>query len=318
MRHAEESLRLVDLRLKAGDALPADLMRARAALANRQEALLLAVNRFYQASLSLTVTLHLDPVVTLVPGPDRISQIALVREGLSIDELLAMALQYRPDLEAARTMLAAVEADKGGALWGALGPQLQAAYTFGSLKTDAQGQSFGPDRVQRGGAGAGFVLGLSTFGQVKTADSNVRGAALEVERKIDHVRAEVVSAQQEAIAHAGVIPIAREELDAAEESLRLAQASLNSGTMLLVDVLQTESALYAARSHYADAVVRYNQAQVNLLAALGLLNEQTLGAATGATAHAATLPQDGGAPAPLPDKLDPTQNHPGEPEGSGN
>jgi outer membrane protein TolC len=275
-RHAAESLRLVDVRVKAGDALPADLLRVRASLAARREDLLLAVNAFYQSSLSLTLTLHLDPLVTLVPAADELSQTTLVREDLSIDQLLAIAVTHRPDLQAARTLLAAADADKGGTIWGALGPQLRAAYSFGSFKTDARGQTFGPDATQRGYADAAATLSLQTLGQAKTADANIRSAALDVERRLDQVRAQVVSSQQDALANGGIIPIAREELDSAAEALRLAQADLKAGTMLLIDVLQSESAQAAAQHHYADAVARYNQAQINLLAALGLLNEQTL------------------------------------------
>ena len=279
-RQSDESLRLVDLRFKAGDALSSDQMKARSSLASRREELLLAVNAFYRASLDLTLTLHLDPIVTLVPEPDHLSRITLVREDLAIDALLALAVQYRPDLQEARTLLAAVQADKGGALWGSLGPQLQAAYSYGSIKADAQGQTFGPDRLQKGAGGAGFALGVSTFGQVKTANANVRSAALDVEKTLDHVRAEVVASQQDAITQAAVIPIAGQELESADEALRLAQAGLQAGTVLLLEVLKAESERAAAQQHYADAVARYNQAQVNLLAALGMLTEQTLCVAT--------------------------------------
>jgi len=124
---AEEALRLTRLRVRAGTGLAADEMRARAFLAGRRQDLILAVNNFYQASLALTVTLRLDPLVTLVPSAAQIAQVTLVRDELPVDELLAMAIVYRPDLQAARTLLAAAQADKGAVVWGALGPQLQAA-----------------------------------------------------------------------------------------------------------------------------------------------------------------------------------------------
>ena len=46
--------------------------------------------------------------------------------------------------------------------------------------------------------------------------------------------------------------------------------------MTTLDVLQAQDAATQARLRYAAAVVRYNQSQVNLLAALGLLDEGTL------------------------------------------
>lgn len=287
---AEESLRLTALRTRAGTALAADEMRSRAFLAGRRQDLLVAVNGFYLASLALSTTLQLDPVVTLVPGPDEIAQTTLVREDFSIDQLLGLAVRYRPDLMSARTLLASVEADHGASVWGGLGPQLQSAYSVGALGTELRGRDFHPRGTQRASASAGFALGLSTFGHVKTADANVRSAAVDVERELERVRVQVVTAQQGSLTHAALIPIAREQVDSAQEALRLAESNLKAGTMLLLDVLQAEDELNTARLRYASAVVRYNQSQVNLLSALGLLNRQTLFAPTTQPATSQPVP----------------------------
>jgi multidrug efflux system outer membrane protein len=271
---AEESLRLTGIRTRAGTGLPADELSARASLASRRQDLLLAVNRFYEASLALTLTLHLDPVVTLVPSAGQTAQTTLVRDDLKIDEMLALAVEHRPDLQAARMLLAAAKADKGAIMWGALGPQLQAAYTFGGIGTHGTFADNGIHEQQRGSASAGFVLGASTFGNVKAAGASFRSAALDVEQRLNEVRVEVVSAQQASLTNSAIVPIAREQVDSAEESLRLTQANLKQGTMLFVEVLRAEDLLDSARLRYADAVLHYNQSQINLLAALGLLQSR--------------------------------------------
>jgi outer membrane protein TolC len=46
--------------------------------------------------------------------------------------------------------------------------------------------------------------------------------------------------------------------------------------MLLLDVLQAEDLVDSARLRHAEAVLRYNQSQVKLLAALGLLEADRL------------------------------------------
>ena len=127
---AEELLRIERLRLKTGTGLPADELRAEAALADAQQDLLTALNGFYDTSVTLTVTLHLDSTVMLVPRAGTMTQTTLVREDLPIDDMLVTAVRYRPDLEAVRTLWAAAQADKGAAVWGGLGPQIQAAQTF--------------------------------------------------------------------------------------------------------------------------------------------------------------------------------------------
>jgi outer membrane protein TolC len=273
---AAELLRITHLKVKTGTGLPTDELRAEANLAGLQQDVVVALNQFYQSSVALTLTLHLDPVVTLVPNPGPIRQTTLVRDDLPIDNLLAMAVQYRPDLEAVRSLLRAAKSDSGATVWGGLGPQLQAGYTFGGLQGRAAGRSFGMHEQQKAGIGASFAFGLSTFGQVKTASANEKSAEIDVRRQLDEVRAAVVSAQQASDANSKLIPIARRQLDAAESALQLTQTNLKSGTMLTIDVLEAQAASDLARLRYVNAVIHYNQSQVNLLAALGLIDEKSL------------------------------------------
>jgi outer membrane protein TolC len=280
---AEEALRLTAVRSRAGSGLPADEMRARAFLAGRQQDLVQAVNALYQASLALTLTLHLDPTVTLVPATDRVDRLTLVDEAASIESLLALALEHRPDLDSARTLVAAAHADERGVMWGAFGPQLQAAYSYGGIATDGRFQETGLHEQQRGTLGASFALGASTFGQMKSAGANLRSVALDAERALDRVRSQVVFAQQSSLSNAALVPIAAEQVRSAEEALRLARANLEQGTLLLLDVLQAEDVVDSARLRHAEAVLRYNQSQVNLLAAIGLLEADRLSPAGSAT-----------------------------------
>jgi outer membrane protein TolC len=270
VEEAQELERIEELRLKSGTGLPADKLRADAALAGAQQDFLTALDNFYQASVALTLTLHLDPIVTLVPRTGSMNQTTLVRDDLPIEQLLATAVEYRPDLAAVRTLLKAAKAGTGSVVWGGLGPQFQASYSYGGLQTHESGQSFAMHQQEKAGGSAGFALGASTFGQVKTARANEQIAALDVESQLDHLRATVVSQQQASLTAAKLVPVAAQEVAAADEALRLAQTNLQAGTLLTLDVLQAQATTDRARLHYATAVVRYNQSQVNLLASLGI------------------------------------------------
>ena len=274
VNEARELLRITQLQVRAGTGLPADELRAQAQLAGFQQDAVSALNNFYQASVALTLTLHLDAAVTLVPSVREVRQITLVRDDISIDQLLETAAQYRPDLEAVRSLLLASQADTGATAWGGFGPQLQAGYTVNGIKTYWPGKNYDWKEQQKAGVGAGFAFGASTFGNLKTSQAQQRTAALDVQRQTDLVQAAVVSAQQNIATNAKLIPVAREQLDAAQEALRLTQANLQAGTALVVDVLQAQNAVDDARLRYVTAIVHYNQSQVNLLAALGILDQQ--------------------------------------------
>jgi outer membrane protein TolC len=273
---AGELLRIERLRLRTGNGLPADELPAEAALANARQDLVTALNAFYEVSVSLAVTLHLDATIMLIPQSGAMKQSQLVRDDLDITEMLATATRYRPDLEAVRKLLQAAKADKGATIWGELGPQFQASYSFAGLAAHTTGQDDALRTQQKAAGSAGFVLGASTYGQINNATANRNVASLNVESRLDQIRAAVVSAHQACITAAKLIPIAVQQLAFAKEALRLTQESLKSGTGLTVDVLQAEDAAAQARYRYATAIVRYNQSEVNLLAALGLIDQATL------------------------------------------
>lgn len=275
IKEAEELLRIERLMLKAGTALPADELRAEADLALKQQNLLKAVNGFYDASVALTVTLDLDPTVMLVPLAGTMKQAMLVREDLPIDEMLVTAVRYRPDLEAVRALLAAADADKGSTIWGGLGPQAQAAGVL--APRPPAGRLVDTEyRQPIYNTTGGFNWSAATFGRIKSATANVDIAALNVDRQLDQVQAAVVTAHQASLTAAKLIPKAKQEVTSAEEALRLTRQNLKVGTGLIIDVLLAEDTADQARLHYATAVISYNQSQINLLAALGLIDSMNV------------------------------------------
>ena len=275
MQEVEELLRIERLRLKTGTGLQADELRAEAALAGRRQDLLTALTRFYDASVALTLTLHLDPTVMLVPVTGTMRQTTLVREDLQIDDMLVTSVHYRPDLEAVRTLLAAADADRGATIWGGLGPQVQASRTFAPRPpADAAVDTMYRQPIYL--ANGGFNWSAATFGRIRTAAANVDIASTDVDRHLDEVQASVVTAHQASLNAKRTIPLAQQQVTAAGEALRLTRKNLETGTGLTIDVLQAQDMADQARLRYATAVVRYNQAQINLLAALGLIDQMNV------------------------------------------
>ncbi len=321
---AEELARINQLRTRTGTGVRADELRAEARLAQRRQDLVVAMKEFYDASVALAVTLHLEPSVTLVPRIDELPPTHLVREDLAIGELLGIAVTFRPDLERVRTLIEAAAAEKGATWWGALGPQFQAGYQFGGITGHANrvlpaegipgnlivnpasasgsfsanpvvnglikegilrgsrrlagrnDQTYGFRDQQRLSARVGWRLSISAFGDLKTAEAVAEQARIEGARQLDQVKAQVVGAAQASHANLALTSLAHQQVTAANEALRLSEANLRAGSMTTLDVLQAQDAVTQARLGYAEAVVRYNQSQVNLLAALGLLDQSTV------------------------------------------
>ena len=321
---SQELLRITQIRSQIGTGVPADDLRAQASLAERRQVMARALNTFYQASVALTLTLRLDATVTLVPNAEKIEPTELVRSDLDIEELLELAVVFRPDLASVRTLAEAAADDRGATWWGALGVGLGASYQYGGITGQAnnvvggQGvpsnlvlnpfsptgsfsgnpltnglikegllrgsrradgkrdQTYNFTDQQRASARAGWRFSMSMFGDLKSASASQRQAALEAQRQLDQVRAQVVRAAQASQTNRELIGLASQQVVAAVEALRLTQANLQAGTMTTLDVLQAQDAASQARLSYAEAVVHYNQSQVDLLAALGLVDEEGL------------------------------------------
>jgi len=134
VQESRELVRISELRVRTGTGVPADELRAQARLAERQQDRARAMNGLYRASLALTSTLQLaDPTITLVPRLDELPPRTLVSDELTIGELLAFAVAFRPDLQADRELVAAASADRKGTWWRGFGPQLALAYQYGGI-----------------------------------------------------------------------------------------------------------------------------------------------------------------------------------------
>jgi len=282
LSEATELLRISALRVRAGTGVKADMLRAEAHLAEREQDLLIAMNIFYQASVALSVTLRLDSWVTMVPKAGELGMVTLVREDLSIENLLEVAVTYRPDLQSVRSIVEAVAADTGAVAWGGFGPTVGASYLIGGINGSAENLGGATNKSgftdsQRFGATVGFRFSAESFGNLRAAHAVEAQAILEGQRMLDLVKAQVVTALESSRTHSKLIEKARHQVNAASEGLRLTQANLKAGTMTTLEVLEAADAMARANLRHARAVVGYNQSQVDLLAALGLVSEETLG-----------------------------------------
>jgi outer membrane protein TolC len=117
----------------------------------------------------------------------------------------------------------------------------------------------------------GWLFNPAIFGHSKTSGANEQIAELEVRRLFEQVGDQVVISAQDSATNASLFPIARQQGTAAEEVLRITRENFGVGTALFLDLLQAQDAVNQARLNYATAITSYNQSQVNLLAALGLI-----------------------------------------------
>ena len=186
--------------------------------------------------------------------------------------MLALAVQWRPDLQSVSILLAAARDDTNAIIWGAATPNLLATYQAGWMGSRTQTQTFNPRPQEPSSMNIGWVFNPTIFGRVKTSNAVTQIAVLDAERLLEAIKEQVIVAVQDSKTFAQLIPIAEKQERAAQDALRVTRENFQAGTGLFLDVLQTQDAVSLARLRHASAITNYNKSQVNLLGALGLLD----------------------------------------------
>lgn len=260
------------------DRSPGDVNRVRTEILLRRQERLDLVGRSNVASTRLGRQLLLRSSVKLVPNPAEIVPVTLVSfEPSGLDDLVATAIQNRPDLASSRELLGAAWERVRKAQRGPLLPKL--------LVTD-QGGSFG------GGLNADMGdfksrnvvtgvlywelknLGFGNYLETIQREAGATQARFQLIETQARVAAEVAEAAQIAEAKAQMLEIAEEAVKEATELYRIS----HEGTFHVVDAknlfdalrpLQSLQVLQQTRQNYLAAMMDHNRAQYRLYAAIG-------------------------------------------------
>jgi outer membrane protein TolC len=272
VKNAEELVRLVEARVRAGTAPPADELRARAELADRRGQVFQAQEAVQDASAELVRLLRLQPDTTLLPLEAQPVQVCLVDTDSRLPDLLAQGLTSRPELAAYQALVQAALERLRQEQWRPLIPNLQLGLSAGGFGGGPN--SFFGNFGGRTDFDALVVWELKGLGfgnralQRERASQQVQ-AALTAEQIRDRVAAEIVRAYYQVRLRQQQIQAARAQVEATAEALPLNFKGILGGQLRAIEAQQAIQALAAARNQHIATVIDYNRAQFQLLRALG-------------------------------------------------
>jgi len=242
------NLRAAQARHREGVAPKADVTKAEVELANAQLDVIRARNGVDLAYASLSNALGLPPTTRLallqeMPAPMEVS---------ALDSLLAAAYQDRPELTRAE---AAIEAARAAVrvAGSATSPAL-----FATVRTDWASNSTTPDSGWTAGLSLGFPLwdGGGTAARVRQARAQVDSAQAAYDSVKQQVGLEVQQAYLNVVEADQRVATTEQLVAQAEENYRIARGRYESGVGPMIDVVDAETTLTAARTDYAQ--VRYD------------------------------------------------------------
>lgn len=256
----------------AGIAFKGDQLRAQVQAERNQLAVRQAAEQQRVAAARLAQTLHLDPVVELIPADADLAPIPLIQTNKALDSLVQEALVARPELRQSQSLVAAAQDARKGALYGPLIPTLGAQAFGGGLGGGLKGgpSSFGEQEDYA--VALGWRIGpggLFDFSRKRAAESRLAGAKLTEDKVRQEIVRQVVEAFTRVQSLSDQIQTARQGLAAAEEGLRLAQERKEFAVGIVLETIQAEQDLTRARNDYLKVVAEFNKGQYALSRAVG-------------------------------------------------
>ena len=266
-----------------GTAFKGDAVRVQTQTRKLQLDLTRAKERQRLAATQLVQTLHLDPLVDLVPAEREPAPLALMDSDTTPDALVRTALEKRPELTQSAALIAAAEEGRRGALYGPLVPTLGAQAFAGEFNGGGQlnagelnggvgGTNLdgGPRRDLSVGLswkiGPGGILDL---GRIKATRAQLTRAEVNDEKLRDVIEREVVDSYTQVQSLFQQLRDARMNVGAAEETLRLTRGRKQLGVGIVLEDIQAQQELLNARSELVTIVTQLNQAQYGLMRSVG-------------------------------------------------
>ncbi|MEK6236099.1 MAG: TolC family protein [Planctomycetales bacterium] len=271
--HTQSLVDLTDSLYQAGAGLQADVQRSRAELARRQRLVLSAEERIGVVSAELVRLLRLDPCTVLVASDSQPCPLSLVNEDEPLCNLIASALASRPETRRSRALLnqsyTRVRQEHWrpwlpnfhlGAGGGVFGGGMGSHQTNFSDRTDLDLQAVWQVRN----------LGMGPRTAQREALSRNRQASLGLREIRDLVAAQVSAAHYRVRSRREQVEVARGRIQLAADALGLNLTGIQARELRAIEAQQAIQALDSARTEYLDAIVRYNQAQFELLRSIGV------------------------------------------------
>jgi outer membrane protein len=268
VKEAQANLEAAQQRHEVGLATVADELQARTALAQAQLDLetidgQLAVTRSAVAiGMGLPATTEFDvPSITPVDSASMIS--------LTVDSLIAIAQQSRPDLASVREMAAAAgaaarvarSANRPALALGSTG-----AYT-GSTLAGTSGRNY----TLNIGLQMPVFTGFSNEYRIRAADADLLAAQARSDVVRQQVMLQVVTAYTSLQTATRRVATGRELLAAATQSEQVASGRYREGVGTIVDLLVAQSALASARAQAIQTQWQWRQALAQLSHDVGTL-----------------------------------------------
>lgn len=259
---AEKQLAIAQAFYEAGTVLKTDVLRAELAVGSLKQNLLAAENGAALARANLEAVLGVSLAGFTVEAPAAPEVLLTVNE----EEALAIALQNRPEMAAAKIGLAqaelAVEMARAGKR-----PQVALVGNYGWQGSELDFEDLNWSLTLS--ARLPIFDGGAKNAAIEQAELGVRSAKLALEQLEQAIALELAAAVGSLKEAKGKLPYTERAVEQAQTNLRIAEARYREGVGMLTEVLEAQAAMRQAQVERIGAINNYYLAVEKLTSALG-------------------------------------------------
>lgn len=276
---AEENVRntldLADLTknfVEAGAGLAADAARARAQVADARRKLVDAKMEVELVSAELSRLLRLDPSITLAAVDPLPIPVSLISAESSLPELIAQGLAARPELSQQQYEASVAQAQYKLELWRPWVPNISAGNSaggFGGGRNDTLGEFKLRNDFEVMAVWEIQNMGLGNHALQCERASQERQEWMKYHALRDQVSTDVTKAYHRVELSRQQVAATKEQVLAAAEALPLNFNGIRGGELRPIEAQQAIAQLAESRGQFLDAVITFDQAQLELLRAVG-------------------------------------------------
>ncbi len=229
------------------------------------------------ASARLAELLNIDPSTRLHPAEERLVPLSIVPDPVPLPELLAIALMQRPELAERRVAIRQALLELSAAKVLPFSPNVIVGLSAGSFgggsniaTTESRFGSYSSrEDIDVVAYWTAQNMGVGNVALIRLAASHTRSAKLEQLEVLNRVRSEVAQAFVRKQTFYDKMLLAEKAMPVGVRALALDFQRVKGGVGLPIELLDSFRLTNQARFDYLDAIVGYNQAQLDLFVALG-------------------------------------------------
>lgn len=269
---ARKLLQQTEAFVGAGRGSKADVTRVRAEVTQREQNLLEAEASARSAGAELARILQLDPQTSLFALEDRPTQIEMFESSAQASDLVALAINSRPELGEHYFLVEAGDAAADRERWRPFLPNVNLTASAGGFGGGVN------DSVQNFDGRSDFDilavwqldnLGLGNLASQQRQQSRHQQSLYRYHQVRDQVVTEVTQTYHQTRSQRRQIELAESQMRDALETFEQSAVRIRALAGLPLEALQAVQIVATARENLLRAIVRYNQSQFRLMRAVG-------------------------------------------------